>query len=216
MSFFEKVIGRGQLVWDECANTAFVRELYSGCLSDERFRKYLIEDSIYLTDFARVIGGAIHHAGSLDDIQMYYSVLSFVSGTECESRRAYLAQFGLTDNDVGRMEAAEESRRYSDFLKQIVRGGDEREILMAVLPCVLSYSYIFRRIVKIPGYETSKYRKFIEEYASDAYAENCRCWQEYAERKCSDLTTEEKEKLGGIFESSCRMELAFWQMVYDV
>lgn len=216
MSFFEKVIDRGQLIWDECADTPFVRELHTGCLSDERFRKYLIEDSIYLTDFARVIGGAIHHANSLEDIQMYYSVLSFVSGTECEIRQAYLAQFGLTDKDIAQMEAAEESRRYSEFLMRVVQFGDEREILMAVLPCVLSYSYIFRRLAKLPGGETSKYRKFIEEYASDAYAETCKRWQEYAENKCSDLTAKEKEKLSCIFESSCRLELGFWRMVYNV
>lgn len=216
MSFLKEVIEHGHSIWDECADTAFVRGLQLGTLSDERFEKYLIQDSIYLVDFARVIGAAIHHAKSFEDIQMYYSVLSFVSGTECETRQSYLARFGLTDEDVAQMKAEEENWRYSDFLLHIAGAGDEREILMALLPCVLSYSYIFRRVAERSGAENTKYRKFIEDYACEAYAESCRGWLEYADRKCSNLTIEEKEKLSNIFENSCRMELAFWQMVYRV
>ncbi|MDE5746706.1 MAG: transcriptional regulator, partial [Acetatifactor sp.] len=148
MSFMKEVLDRNVPVWDRCIATAFVQDMKSGKLSPESFREYMIQDSIYLKNYARVFGKAIYHATVLQDIQFYYSALGFVTNTESAVRLRYLERFGMTDEDIESMAPLPENQSYIDFLLENAEHGKTCEILMAVLPCMLSYSYMFRKLAK--------------------------------------------------------------------
>ncbi|MCI2039084.1 MULTISPECIES: hypothetical protein [Clostridium] len=60
----------------------------------------MIQDSIYLKHYARIYGKAMYHSTVLKDIQLYYSVLRFITDTESAVRLSYLKQFGMTDDDI--------------------------------------------------------------------------------------------------------------------
>ena len=173
-----------------------------------------IQDSIYLKHYARVYGKAIYHATALRDIQLYYSVLNFVTDTESAVRLKYLSQFGMTDDDMEWIAPLPENQHYIDFLLQIAERGNECEMIMAILPCMLSYSYIFRKLSAQPGSKESRYWDFIQDYADDLYAESCRELCNFADRKCGELNKLEKEKLSRIFEKASLLELDFWNMAY--
>ena len=52
-------------IWEECAATPFVQEVQTGKLPLEKFKRYMIQDSIYLKNYARIYGKAIFHAAKL-------------------------------------------------------------------------------------------------------------------------------------------------------
>jgi len=212
MSFMKDVLNHSIPIWDKCAATSFVREMQDGSLSFERFKSYIIQDSIYLKYYARVYGKAIYHATTLKEIQLYYSSLNFVTDPESSVRLNYLKQFGMTDDDIEVITPLPENQDYIDFLIEIAEQGNEYEILMAVLPCMLSYSYIFRKIAAMEDSAKSRYWDYIQDYADDTYAENCRIWYSFADKKCSKLSETEQKKLSGIFKKASMLELAFWNM----
>ena len=214
MEFMKEIVKKNIPIWDICAETPFIKELQAGILPEEKFKQYMIQDSIYLKNYARIYGKAIYHSENLKDIQVYYSILSLVTEEESAVRLSYLRRFGLSDDDIEDMEAWPENQKYIDFLIKVAEGGNIPEIWMAVLPCMLSYSYIFRKIEKMPGTSRSKYYDFIQDYAEDMYFENCKSWCRFAEQKCRDLQAEEREKLSRIFEEASLMELDFWRMAY--
>ncbi|MCM1118180.1 MAG: transcriptional regulator [bacterium] len=214
MSFMKELFEQNKPIWDDCIATSFVQDMKSGALPIEDFREYLIQDSIYLKHYARVYGKAIYHAATLREIQLYYSMLSFVTDTESAVRLNYLRQFGMTDDDVEWIAPLPETQNYIDFLSETAERGDRREILMALLPCMLSYSYIFQRLADEPESRNSRYWDFIEDYADRRYALSCREWSDYAERICGNLPQEAKGRLACIFERASYLELDFWNMVY--
>ena len=214
MSFMQDVLSRNKIIWDECANTPFVREMQAGTLPFDCFKEYMIQDSIYLKHYARVYGKAIYHATTLRDIQLYYAMLNFVTDTESAVRLNYLSQFGMTDDDIERIAPLPENQNYIDFLLKIAERGDENEMIIAVLPCMLSYSYIFRKIADEPDTYKSQYWDFIQDYADDIYAENCREWCNFASRKCEKLSKLQKDSLSKIFEKASLLEFDFWNMAY--
>lgn len=214
MSLMHEVIKKNIPIWDKCAATPFVRELQSGKLPFEKFKQYMIQDSIYLKNYARIYGKAIYHSTSLKNIQMYYSVLNFVTDTESAVRLKYLKQFGMTDNDIEFIEPLSENQEYIDFMFGVAEQGNVCEILMAVLPCMLSYSYIFRKVAAAPESKQSRYWDFIQDYADDRYFEDCKAWCEFADTKCDHLPKESWERLSEIFEKASVLELDFWNMVY--
>ena len=214
MSFMGAVLRKNIPIWDRCAVTPFVRELQDGTLPLDCFKDYMIQDSIYLKHYARAYGKAIYHATVLRDIQLYYSILSFVTDTESAVRLSYLKQFGLTDHEIEFIAPLPENQNYIDFLLETAEGGRECEILMAVLPCMLSYSYIFRKLAADPKSKESRYWDFIGDYADDRYAESCKVWCDFADQKCESLAEEDQKKLSAIFQQASFLELAFWNMAY--
>lgn len=216
MSFMEEIIKENIPIWDACAETLFIRELQTGVLPREKMKQYMIQDSIYLKHYARVYGKAIYHSTNLKDIQMYYSVLNFVTEEESHIRLTYLKQFGLTDADIEAGKPLPENRKYIDFLLSIAEQGNSLAILISVLPCLLSYSYVFRKIAAMPETAGSRYFDFIQDYAEEQYFEECKSWCDFADEKCRDLPAEEKEKLGAVFKKASLHELAFWEMAYGM
>ena len=214
MSFMEGILKRNVSVWDKCIDTMFVQDMKDGKLTTEDFKEYIVQDSIYLKNYARVYGKAIYHAETLKEIQLYYSILNFVTDAESVVRLNYLRQFGTTDDEIEFIDLLPENRNYIDFLFEIAERGNGCEILMAVLPCMLSYSYIFRKLADEPESRKSKYWDFIQDYADDRYAESCREWCDFADKKCGSLSEVDRKKLGGIFEKASYLELDFWNMVY--
>lgn len=154
MSFMKDVLEKNIPIWDKCIATPFVQGMKEGTLPFECFKEYMIQDSIYLKHYARVYGKEIYHAKTLREIQLYYSVLSFVTDTESAVRLKYLEQFGLTDADIEFIAPLPENQQYIDFLLETAEQGDDKEMLMAVLPCMMSYSYIFQKLAKEPTSKT--------------------------------------------------------------
>jgi len=150
MSFIQEVRNQNIPIWDACAASPFVQQLQQGTLPFDCFRKYIIQDSIYLKHYARIWGKVIYHAATLRDIQLYYSILNFVTDAESAVRLSYLKRFGMTDEDIERIPPLPETKQYIDFLFEVAERGNECEILMAALPCMVSYSYIFRKIAAKP------------------------------------------------------------------
>ena len=214
MSFMEGILKQNMPVWDKCIATLFVQDMKDGTLPIEVFKEYMIQDSIYLKNYARVYGKAIYHAETLREIQLYYSILNFVTDTESVVRLNYLRQFGMTDDDIEFIDPLPENQNYIDFLFETAERGNGCEILMAVLPCMLSYSYIFRKLADEPESRKSKYWDFIQDYADDRYAESCREWGDFADKKCGRLSEADQKKLGSIFEKAGYLELDFWNMAY--
>ena len=214
MAFMKDILTHNIPIWEECAATPFVQEVQTGKLPLEKFKRYMIQDSIYLKNYARIYGKAIFHAATLREIQLYYSMLNFVNDTESEVRLDYLKQFRITDDDIELIAPLTENQNYIDFMFEIASHGKNEEILMAVLPCMLSYSYIFRKLAAVPTSRQSRYWDFIKDYADEQYAESCKEWSAFAEHKCAGLSEANKKYLADIFEKASLLELAFWKMAY--
>lgn len=214
MSFMEETISMNIPLWDACAETPFICELKNGILPADKFKRYMIQDSIYLKHYASIYGKAIYLSKTLRDIQTYYTVLAFVTDQESAVRLNYLRQFGLNDEDIESIPPLPENQAYIDFLVETAERGDVREILMAVLPCMLSYSYVFRKVASEIQSRESQYWDFIQDYADDKYFEDCKMWCDFAEEKCGSLPPKERERLSGIFGKASELELGFWKMAY--
>lgn len=214
MSFMKETVAQSLPIWDACLNSPFIRELKEGTLPPDKFHLYMIQDSIYLKHYARVYGKAIYHAASLRDIQVFYSMLSFLTESESAVRLRYLSDAGLTDDDIEDYPPLPENQNYINFMMETASRGNINEILMAVLPCMLSYSYLFRALVSGAEPVSPVYFDFITDYADDGYHRACISWSQFADAKCAGLSQEEKSALQAIFRQGSLLELDFWNMAY--
>ena len=141
MTFMEEIIAHSMPLWEEAAEEEFLKRMGTDTLDKQRFLDYIIQDSIYLRDYVKAFAMGIFKSQTLRDMQVFYSVLGFVNASENATRLQYLEDFGLTDDDVERMEKKPACRDYTEFLLETAEKEEIPEILMAVMPCMLGYCY---------------------------------------------------------------------------
>ena len=215
MKMMEQAIAGSRDLWEGYLVHPFVKGAEEGPLPPKQFETYMVQDSIYLKEYARVFALAMYRAETLREMQLFYDVLSVVINDESFTRVKYLRRYGIDPDRVDEIAPLPENKAYTDFMLEMASRG-LAEALMAVLPCMLSYLYIAKEVVKrSPDVLTqSPYGDWLADYASERYAEKCSRWAAFADQLCDGYSRERKEELAGIFRVSSQHEMRFWDMSY--
>ena len=92
-------------------------------------------------------------------------------------------------------------------------GQGAAECMMACLPCMLSYGWIFGEVIRrYPQAESTPYWPFVRDYAGNRYEAICRDWSDFTDRVCRDLSPERQQACLEIFRACSLHELHFWEM----
>lgn len=214
MSFVEQCVQDSLPIWEQCLNSPFLTAMADGSLPEECFKGYIVDDSLYLREYARVFAYGILYAKDMEEIRTYYSLLSFVNESEDSTRRYYVHRYGLDDEAIQRLPLRPQNQAYVDRMLQAAKDSEgPAECMMACLPCMLSYGWIFERLLREhPQVQQTVYGRFVSDYAGDYYEKLCKEWIGFAEKACANLSEQRKETCMKIFRDCSEYELHFWEM----
>jgi len=152
-------------------------------------------------------------ACTMEDIKICYSLLSFINEGEVSTRLYYLKRSGLNDADIQNLPQRPENKAYTDYMLEAAKNGGMAECLMACLPCMISYHWIFQKLLeRSPNVKNTPYWTLARDYTSEDYHLSCQKWIEYTNQICGDLSSEQKAKCMQIFRDCSSHELHFWKM----
>ena len=212
MTFMEEAVQNAMPLWEKAAATPFLAEMGEGTLDRQRFYDYIVQDSIYLRDYLKAFAMGIFKADSLKQMQVFYSVLGFVNDSENATRLQYLRDCGKTDADVETVPKSAACAAYTKFLIDTAKNEDVPEILMAVMPCMVGYYYVFDSLLKrYPSVKETYFAPLVADYTSEFYKQCCDEWTAYCNEVCSGLPAARKKKLIAVFEEASAQELYFWE-----
>lgn len=213
MTFMDEVISESLPLWDAAANEEFLDKLGDGTLDRKTFYEYIVQDSIYLRDYLKAFAMAMFKSRTLKEMQVFYSILGYVNDSENATRLNYLKDYGLTDAQVDEVAKKPACAAYTKFLVDTAKSEDVPEILMAVMPCMLGYRYVFESVLKRhPEVTNSYYGPLVADYTSEFYVQCCEYWTEYCNEACAGISGDRKRKLIELFKQASEHELLFWQM----
>lgn len=216
MSFIRQTVESSMDIWDACLRHPFLVELHEGRLPEGKFTGYIVQDSIYLREYARVFGMGIQRSETYRDIRMFYDQLGFVTEHESAARVRWLTEHGISEEQVEQTPPKPACRDYTRFMLGEASIGGLPEIMMATLPCTLSYFYLFDKLLhQYPGVRSLPYWYVVSEYTGEGYRAVCDKLGRYTESLCRDLPAARRERLGDIFRTASAHELAFWDMAYE-
>jgi len=205
--------------WNAYIDHAFVRGLGDGSLPLASFQRYLVQDYLFLIQFARAHALAAYKSRTLADMRAANLGLGAIVDVEMNLHLRLCERWGLFAADV---EAAAEhpaTVAYTRWVLDIGMSGDLLELQVALTPCTLGYAEIGRRlapqgVVALP--DDHPYREWIGEYSSDAFqqvAVAADAWlDDLGRRHGADARFDE---LTRIFAKAAQLEAGFWQMGWD-
>ena len=214
MTFWNRLMEENLPIWEQCLNSAFLQKLGEGTLPWDCFKGYIVDDSLYLREYAKVFAWGMVKAEDMEEIRTYYELLSFVNEGEGATRLCYLERFGLTDAGIQRLPQRPENLAYTRTMIAAARdGAGAAECMMACLPCMLSYGWIFQKLLEEkPSVQDTLYGALVVDYAGKGYEAACRDWAAFAEKVCEGLSDERLARCREIFHACSEHELNFWAM----
>lgn len=204
-------------IWQACLDHPFVTGIGDGSLPVEKFRHFMLQDYLYLFDYARVFALGVVKARDPELMRTFAQNVDAILGGEMNIHRAYMKRLGMTEEQVFQGKPALDNLSYTNYMLAVANAGGPMEIVAAILACSWSYAEIGQALAARPGAaEHPFYGEWIRGYASAEYAATNQALIQLMDRLAADATEEQLSYLTDIFVNCSRYELGFWDMSWEL
>ena len=204
-------------IWEKCLHHPFVTAIGDGTLPVEKFQYFMLQDYLYLFDYAKVFALGVVKAQDRALMQTFSQNVNAILNGEMNIHRAYMQRLGITEEQVSAVQPALDNLSYTHYMMAVADMGGPAEIVASILACSWSYAEIGQALARIPGAaEHPFYGEWIHGYASEDYAAGNQALIELTDTLSQGMTEAEIARLEDIFVNCSRYELGFWDMAWEM
>ena len=204
-------------VWEQCLHHPFVTGIGDGTLDVEKFRHFMLQDYLYLFDYARVFALGVVKARDPELMRTFSQNVDAILNGEMNIHRAYMQRLGITEEQVLAVKPALDNLSYTNYMLSVAHTGGPMEIVASILACSWSYAEIGQTLAQIPGAADHPfYGEWIQGYASEDYAATNQALIELMDELAAGATEDQIAHLTDIFVNCSRYELGFWDMAWEL
>ena len=216
MNTAERLLNAAAEIWEAYNEHPFVKGIQDGTLDKEKFRFYIIQDYLYLEDYAKTFAVGVAKAKSIEIAKLFSKYIDVMNG-ELNVHSGYMGKFGVTQEEVDATPRSLDNLSYTSYMLRVAYEEGEAEILAAILSCAYSYEVIARKIIQNNPASVNDpfYGPWIQGYASEEYAEENVVLLETLNRLTENYTQSQLQHLTDIFVACSRYELNFWEMSWN-
>lgn len=216
MSFSKGLKTKSGKIWEDGYNHPFVQELGKGTLDREKFKFYLLQDYLYLLQYAKVFAIGAVKSDTEELMTRFSSIQYFTLANEMNIHREYMAGFGITRGEMLAVKPSLFNSAYTANMIATGQTGGLAELIAAVFPCAWTYSDYAKRLkTQYSGLlEGSFYKTWIDIYSSDEFAESFEWFYSTLDDLAANMSDRQRKKIEEIFISSVEFEYLFWDMSY--
>jgi thiaminase/transcriptional activator TenA len=212
-NLFERLKAETADDWQAYVDHEFVSRLGDGSLPQAAFRHYLIQDYLFLIQFARAYALAVYKSDTLADMRAAAAAISGILDTEMQLHVEFCADWGLTEQQMEASPEDNANMAYTRYVLEKGHAGDILDLHVALSPCVIGYGEIGAKLAAhgpVPG---NPYQAWIDMYAGEDYQSVAAAANETIERLAASRLTEARYRsLVRTFAQATRLEAAFWTM----
>jgi len=191
----------------------FLTGLTDGTLDEDAFRFYVVQDALYLREFAR--GLAILGAKAPDEeaLTMFCEHAKTAIVVERALHESFFREWNLTKEQVEATPMAPTNLLYTSYLLRVAYERPFHESIGAFLPCYWIYLEVGKELER-KGSSHPLYQRWIETYASAEYEQVVRQVIAIADKVAVKLTDEQREGMRQHFIMTSKSKWLFWDMGY--
>ena len=217
MSTVERLLAATTEIWNEYNRHPFVMGIQDGTLDKNKFRYYMIQDYLYLEDYAKTFAVGVAKAKSLKIANLFAKYINVMNG-ELNVHDGYFAKLNITQEEIAATPRSLDNLSYTSYMLRVAYEEGEAEILAAILSCAYSYEFIAKNIVKNnpSAVDDGFYGDWIKGYISESYSAENIVLLETMDRLTENYTENQLQHLVDIFVACSRYELAFWEMAWNL
>ena len=216
MKFSESLYESVEEIWESYYKHPFVKGIGDGTLEVDKFKFYMIQDYIYLLDYAKVYALGVVKADTEEVMQGFANMVNDILNGEMSIHRSYMKRLGITSEEIKNAKASLTNISYTHYMIAVSQVGSLADLSVSLLSCMWSYLEIGRNLSKNHGAtEHEFYGEWIRGYISKEY-EECTKWLiDLVDKLAENMSEKELQKLKEIFINTSKYEYMFWDMSYN-
>ncbi|TMB71411.1 MAG: thiaminase II [Deltaproteobacteria bacterium] len=212
--FTARLRRRGERIWRAIDGHPFLQQLHAGTLPMNRFTYFILQDYVYLLDFAQVLCHAGSKSPNLETLELFARHALGAVEVERSFHESFGRSLGLSPKQLDGVAKGPITQAYIGHLQSVARTGTLGEIVAAVLPCYWIYGEVGRRLYRNRPSKPKIYRQWIETYASEAFWKPVREQIRLTDKLGAAASSSEKKLMTAHFILSSRYEFMFWEQAY--
>jgi thiaminase/transcriptional activator TenA len=189
----------------------FVTGLADGSLPRESFEFYVIQDALYLRQYAQSLAAVAARAPDPVQTEMFARHAAGIVAVELSLHSSLLADLGIDPAAAQAAEPAPTTLAYTSYLLAAAGSGSYGEGVGAVLPCYWIYWEVGRHLLE-RGSPEARYQRWIDTYGADEFGDEAREVIAVTDRLGAEAGPAERERIGRHFRATSRYEWMFWDM----
>jgi thiaminase/transcriptional activator TenA len=202
-------------VYAEILAHPFLTGLTDGTLAEERFRFYVLQDALYLREYARALSLAGVRSPDEGVLVMFNEHSAGAITVERSLHEGFLTDLGVAQEEAEATEASPTTLAYTSFLLRTAALGDYPEVLGAVLPCYWIYAEVGKALLE-RGSPNPRYQKWINTYGGEEFGALVEAILDLTDKVCEDLNPAQKARVKEAFVTTGRYEWIFWDAAWNL
>lgn len=216
MKFSQELYEAVEPIWESYYEHPFVKGIGEGTLDIDKFKFYMIQDYLYLLDYAKIYALGVVKADSEEVMRGFSNSVNSILNGEMSIHRFYMKRLGITKEEINDAKASLSNISYTHYMLAVSQRGSLAELSVSLLACMWSYLEIGKNLSKIPGStEHEFYGEWVSGYISKDYEEATQWLIDLIDELGEDMAQKEKERLKEIFINTSKYEYMFWDMSYN-
>lgn len=191
----------------------FIRGLTDGSLPEAAFRFYVVQDALYLRDYARCLALAGAKAPVDAWCEMFAEHAKTALVVERSLHESFFQGWGLSAETIEQTPKAPTNLAYTSYLLRIAYDRPFEEVVGAVLPCYWIYWEVGKHLERT-GSPNPLYQRWIDTYASEEFGAVVRQVLAVMDRAVDDLPEGRRAAVREHFVTTSRYEWMFWDAAY--
>ncbi|MDA5194557.1 thiaminase II [Govanella unica] len=191
----------------------FNRDLASGTLDADRFRFYVMQDSLYLNSYSRALSVASAKSPTTEAMLFFAQSAQVALEVERALHAGFLHQFGVSDADLAAAQKSPACAGYSNFLLATAATGSYEELVAAILPCFWIYWHVGQEIAKISAPD-NPYQAWVDTYNAPAFADAVKEAIAITDATAAAASPAERQRMVTAFNLCSVYEWMFWDSAY--
>ena len=214
MSFCDAIWEEMVPVRQQILGLPFLSELAAGTLPQDSFRHYIVQDSLYLGEYARVLALAAAKAPTPAARLEWSDGAKVAVMVEESLHRSYFALFGVSEDMVAASEPTPACLGYSSFLGHLAATRSYAELVAGILPCFWVYWEVGCTI-KPRATTPNPYAAWIDTYATPEFEGATMRAKALVDEAAAAATPATREAMARAFRTATRYEWMFWDSAYN-
>jgi thiaminase/transcriptional activator TenA len=200
-------------IYDGILTHPFLQGLTDGTLTEESFRFYVVQDTLYLREYARALSLAGVRSPDEDALVMFNEHSASAITVERNLHEGFLKDLGVTQEEAEETKVSPTTLAYTSFLLRTATLGDYPEVLGAVLPCYWIYWEVGKALLE-RGSPNPRYQKWIETYGGEEFGALVEAVLDLTDEVCEELNGVQKARVREAFVTTSRYEWMFWDAAW--
>lgn len=217
MKLSELLFAKTKELWDQSASKPFVVQMAKGTLDEGLFRRYMLQDYLYLQDYIAILKDIWEIA---EDEKIKSFLKRIIDGTVDETERVHvpnMKELGITDEDIKKSVRFPVITEYVDYMRECTERFGLIGGITSLLQCSWVYAYIAEKVLqRFPDeIRNSAYGSWFEAYSCQSYLDTNQLWIELLDELGSGIDEKTSDEMCLIFEKCAVYENRLWDALFE-